>query len=805
MRIEKILVVEDEPVVALDLQQTLEEMGHEVCSIRSSVKTAIEAVELFSPTLVLMDINLQGAGDGIDACQMIYQRWQLPVIFLTAFTDVKTVNRAAACKPFGYLMKPYMAKELYAVMQVARSRHDAEMQLVRSEERLALAVEAAQLGIWEWESQVGPLLGDPRFGSLWGNVLHPFLAGLHAMMARIHPDDRAEVEGLVMQPGFFNCIFRATRDNGELAWLEMYGHARSKGIDSHVVVGAVRDITSRKLIEERLRQANVVFTTIAEGIMILDGAGCLVSVNPAFSRLTGYAESEVKSMSPVEFLLVQSDSDPSYAAISSMAGGAWSSEAICKTKDGRIFNALQQICVVHDEVGTPVNYVHTISDLTAIRSTERQLVHLAYHDPLTKLPNRRLLLDRLKQAMATSDRSGQAGALLFIDLDDFKTLNDTLGHDMGDLLLEQVAARLLSCVREGDTVARLGGDEFMVMLEQLGTKLDDAAAYTETVGKKIIATLDQNYQLATHDYHCTPSIGATLFEGSKERLDELIKQADIAMYQSKHDGRNTLSFFDPRMQQSVNKRAGLDAEMHKALQTQQFQLHYQVQVDAWHKPIGAEALIRWNHPELGNVSPAEFIPLAEETGFIISIGTWVLETACAQLKAWQHHPKASALMLAVNVSAKQLRQRDFVQQVSALLTRFDVAPNLLKLEITEGMLLDNIEGTIQTMLALKSLGVQFSLDDFGTGYSSLQYLKRLPLDQLKIDRSFVQDLAVDKSDRAIVRTIITMAQSLNLDVIAEGVETEAQKQLLRKKGCIHYQGYLFGKPVGIEQFEAFLA
>ncbi len=804
MTVERILVVEDEPVVALDIQQTLMEMGHEVCSIRTSFKSAIEAVEEFSPSLVLMDIHLQGAGDGIDACKMIYERWKLPVIFLTAFADEKTVNRAAACKPFGYLTKPFLSKELYTVLQVARSRHDAEMLLVRSEERLALVVASANMGTWEWESSVNQIHGDARFDEIWDSALHPFSTGLNGMIERIHPDDRSLVTAQLLTPGFFTCTFRAVRASGAYAWLEMHGNLRSRGPGNQVVVGALRDITARKVMEERLRQASVVFTTIAEGIMILDASGLLNSVNPAFAILTGYEEADVCGLSPAEFLLVQRDGDLTYLEIARTEQGYWTSEALCKAKDGRVFNALQQICVVRDDQGQPMHFVHTISDLTAIRSTERQLVHLAYHDPLTKLPNRRLLLDRLKQAVAAAGRSEQVGALLFIDLDDFKTLNDTLGHDMGDMLLEQVAVRLMSCVREGDTVARFGGDEFMIMLEQLGSTLSDAAAFAEYVARKVIAALNESYRLDTHEHICTCSIGATLFDGNGQRVDELVKQADIAMYQSKKDGRNTVSFFDPKMQESVERRAGLASELHKAVHNQQFQLYFQIQVDAWRQPIGAEALIRWQHPERGTISPAEFIPLAESSGLILPMGTWVLETACAQIKTWQKDPLTKRLVLAVNVSARQLRQNDFVEQVRAQIKKHAIPAHLLKIEITESMLLDSVEYTITIMLALHEMGVQFSLDDFGTGYSSLAYLKRLPLDQLKIDQSFVRDLAVDQSDRASVKTIITMAQSLNLDVIAEGVETEEQRQLLQSKGCVHFQGYLFGKPMPISQFDAAL-
>ncbi len=492
-------------------------------------------------------------------------------------------------------------------------------------------------------------------------------------------------------------------------------------------------------------------------------------------------------------------------------------------KDGKKFYNHIRLTAERDSSGNVTSVLGVGRDITELSDSRADLKRanvqlenmnvllqsLATSDPLTHLPNRRLLLDRLKQALASSARSGREGALLFIDLDNFKTLNDTLGHDIGDILLQQVAQRLESCIREGDTVARLGGDEFVVMLENLSEKDLEAAAQTEAVGEQILTSLNKPYMLDTHECHNSPSIGATLFSDHQQSIEELLKQADIAMYQAKKDGRNTLRFFDPQMQENVNARAALESELHKALENRQFHLYYQIQVngiqtDGSCNPMGAEALIRWIHPERGLVAPVQFIPMAEETGLILLIGHWVLETACAQLKAWQQETLTRDIVLAVNVSAKQFRQAAFVIQVQDAIQRHAINPMLLKLELTESLLLENIEDTIATMEALKEIGVQFSLDDFGTGYSSLQYLKRLPLDQLKIDRSFVRDLASDGSDRAIVRTIIAMAHSLNLNVIAEGVETEEQRQLLLNKGCIHYQGYLFSKPVPIEQFEALL-
>jgi diguanylate cyclase (GGDEF)-like protein len=460
------------------------------------------------------------------------------------------------------------------------------------------------------------------------------------------------------------------------------------------------------------------------------------------------------------------------------------------------------IVVGHDEFGELATSFNDMAE--RLGSQLGKIKQLAFYDSLTGLPNRRLLIDRLHQAFASSARSSRKGALLFIDLDNFKDINDTLGHDIGDLLLQQTAQRIESCLREVDTVARLGGDEFVVVLEDLSEHVLEAAAQTKAVGEKILATLSQPYQLAAHEYHSTASIGAAIFSDHDKTGEELLKRADIAMYQAKKAGRNTLRFFDPQMQENITTRVSMESALRLALEMHQFHLYYQIQVDSSHRPLGAEALIRWIHPIRGMISPAQFIPLAEKTGLILPIGQWVLDTACTQLKAWQQDALTRDLVLAVNVSAKQFRQADFVAQVQAAVQRHAINPMRLKLELTESMLLDNIEDTIATMNALKKIGVQFSLDDFGTGYSSLQYLKRLPLDQLKIDQSFVRDIGTDSSDKAIVSTIIAMAQSLNLEVIAEGVETEEQRQFLLDEGCTHYQGYLFSKPVPIEQFEALL-
>lgn len=437
-------------------------------------------------------------------------------------------------------------------------------------------------------------------------------------------------------------------------------------------------------------------------------------------------------------------------------------------------------------------------------ATQEKIRNLAYNDDLTQLPNRHLLKDRLQQAASISGRNGMSCALLFIDLDHFKTLNETKGYEVGDMLLIQVAQRLLINVREADTVARLGADEFIVVLKTLDPSISEATEQARVAAGKYQALLSQPYQLNEHIHVLTPSIGIVVFKGEQSNVDNLLKFAEVAMQQAKMSGRNSIVFHDSDMQNVLESRAQMELELRLALERHQFQLYYQVKVDIDGSALGAEALIRWIHPEHGVVSPAKFIPLAEETGLILPMGQWVLETACQQLKEWQKDARTCELTLSVNVSARQFRQSDFVSQVKSAIRRNEIEPKLLKLEPTESMLFENIESVAATMSELKEFGVQFSLDDFGTGYSSLQYLKRLPLDELKIDQSFVRNLATDSSDRTIVRTIIAMAQSLNFDVIAEGVETKEQRQILFEKGCLHYQGYLFGRPMPIEQFNALL-
>ncbi len=567
--------------------------------------------------------------------------------------------------------------------------------------------------------------------------------------------------------------------------------------------GFITDITDRKAAEHQLRKFSLAVEQSPESIVITNIGAEIEYVNEAFVQKSGYQREDVIGKNP---RILKSGKTPQEAYVGMWDaltnGRPWSGEFINRREDGSEYTEHAIVTPIRQPDGQVTHYVAVKEDISFRKAAEEEINNLAFYDPLTLLPNRRLLSDRLKQALASSARSGKYGALLFIDLDNFKVTNDTLGHTVGDLMLQTVGQRLVTCVREGDTVARLGGDEFVLMLEGLNGTMTESAAQAKTVGEKVLGTISQPYLLAGHHCRSTPSIGVTLFTDHSETSDELLKRADLAMYEAKKAGRNTLRFFDPEMQAAVAARAALEADLRNAVLCDQFKLFYQAQVDGEGHLTGVEALVRWLHPERGIVPPGEFIPLAEETGLILPLGQWVLQVACAQLTSWSMRPEMSHLTISVNVSAHQFHQKEFVVQVLAIIARTGASPRLLKLELTESLLVDDVESVIAKMTELKANGVGFSLDDFGTGYSSLSDLTRLPLDQLKIDQSFVRDILVDPNDAAIAKMVIVLAQSLGLAVIAEGVETEAQRLFLERLGCHAYQGYLFGRPIPVEEFEA---
>lgn len=581
-------------------------------------------------------------------------------------------------------------------------------------------------------------------------------------------------------------------------------------VRSQFILSTLRIIAARAAAElerqvaySRIRDQASLLDKAQDAIIVRNMDGKVTFWNKSAERLYGWTAAEAIHSQAAESI----HEDPGLfkeAMQIVLAIGEWKCELPQRRKDGSKFTVEAHWSLVRDEDGNPQSILAIKTDITQRKSAENEIKYQAYYDDLTGLPNRRLLLDRLKQLIVTNKRYVQQGALFLIDLDNFKTLNDTLGHDMGDILLKRVGDCLTNCVREGDTVARLGGDEFVIMLSGLSMDTQGAMNQAKQVAQKILNAFSYPFELANYKHHSTPSIGVTLFDGSGEEVETILKKADLAMYQAKAAGRNIMRFFNPDMQSVMTRRVELEGDLRRALDHHEFSLAYQPQMHIDGTVTGAEALLRWNHGDRGMISPAEFIPIAEETGMILPIGNWVLKTACLQLVQWAKMSSFKHLTLAVNVSARQLRHADFVEDVLSTLKETGADPHKLKLELTESLLIDNIEDTIEKMVALKAQGINFSLDDFGTGYSSLVYLKRLPLEQLKIDQSFVQDLLTGHNDASIAITIIKLAQSLGLNVLAEGVEKAEQRDFLAINECFHYQGYLFSKPLPAEAFTAFV-
>lgn len=589
-------------------------------------------------------------------------------------------------------------------------------------------------------------------------------------------------------------------------WLELRGFPFGAGLALHL-----RDVSARRRAQQHLMLLEGSIARLNDIVIITEAAPFrapgprIVFVNEAFERRTGYTRDEVIGQSP-RILQGPDTQKPQLARIRS-ALEQWERvrvDLINYTKAGEPYWVDLDVSPVWDEARRLTHWVAVGRDITERKRDEEKIQYLAFYDPLTQLPNRQMLLDRLKEA-AGENGAPHEGALMFIDLDNFKVLNDTLGHQKGDLLLQQVGRRLRNCVAHGDLVARLGGDEFVVLIENRPEKPLDPLTAARVVSQRILDALGEPYVLPGYLHHSTCSVGVTLFGKTPSSVNELLKQADLAMYQAKAAGRNAVRFFDPEMQAVASANAALASDLRQAWRDNHLKIEYQPQVGMDGRMSGVEALLRWEHPTRGVVAPDDFIPTAEETSLIIPIGHWVLEAACAQLALWAQRPERAHLTISVNVSVRQFRHPEFIDEVVSSVRRAGIPPDRLKLELTESLLADNLEATIARMRSLKDMGVRLSVDDFGIGYSSLSYLKRLPIDELKIDRGFIKDILSDANDAAIAGTIIGLSRNLGLDVIAEGVETEEQRAFLARQGCQRYQGFLFCRPLPIEQLEVFIA
>lgn len=605
---------------------------------------------------------------------------------------------------------------------------------------------------------------------------------------------RTRVAELLAWPGkgaMLETVHR--RANGQL--MDVHIYVTTTSIDGRLYIYcSSRDVTEEKRMQNELCIAAIAFEA-QESIFIADSSRNILRVNNAFRVTTGYSAEDLAGRDPVAFRMT-GDSNQHRPWTEVDRVGYWRGELTLRKKDGQAYPVAFGLTAVNDEHGKVINYVGRETDISSRKAAEKESKKLAYFDQLTGLPNRRLLLDRLA---SSASLPGRFGALFFIDLDNFKLLNDTLGHSIGDMLLCQVGERLQSVVRPGDTVSRLGGDEFVIFIDELAGSEHAARAEALVFGRKILAVLNQPYLLDGHQFWSTPSIGITLSGTPAVAIDQLMKQADLAMYHAKAEGRNGMQMYAPSMQSPFRARLELEADMLRGMNNGEFILHFQPQFEH-DRIVEAELLVRWQHPTKGLLYPAAFIEAAEKGDLIISLGNWIIEEACVCLAAWAAHPVTAHLSLAVNVSARQFRRLDFVSQVSAILQRTGANPALLTIELTESLLIDDVDETVSKMKALMKLGICFALDDFGVCYSSLTYLKNLPFNSMKIDRAFIQDVAIEPKHAAIVRAIIVLGESLGLTVIAEGVETEAQRSFLAENGCVRQQGYMLGRPVPLSEF-----
>ncbi|MXS81639.1 EAL domain-containing protein [Nitrosomonas oligotropha] len=791
----KILIVEDEKIVALDLKRRLTKLGYQVTGMAASGQKALALVDQEIPNIVLMDIHIQGDMDGVEVADQLQKAHSIPIIYLTAYSEEKTVTRAKATKPYGYLLKPFSDRELHIIIQVSIERYENDILLKKNEQHFRLALEAARLGTWEVTRESREIF----MGKSTEGTIEP-ISDWESFFLSIDETDQPKVSDFIdrlrnKKGTAAEIEFRVSPDSRKSYWYKLYGKSfKNSDAGKHQIVGILQETTESRLAKDRLAQAATVFKCASEGIIILNKNRKFNCANNAFYKITKFQPHQLQDKE-LPFLTSHSLGENTYNNIwqSIDKRGHWRGEITAFKKNNETMYVWLTIGLIPAEASEEQQFVVMISDITTIRETQEQLSHIAYYDNLTNLPNRMLIMDRLRLALAKAIRSSSFLGVLFIDLDNFKRINDTLGHSHGDSMLCLVAQRMLSVLRQSDTLGRLGGDEFIVIVTNAESR--DALV---TVAEKILECLSHPIVINNMEVIPSCSIGISAYPDHSLHPDELVQMADTAMYEAKNKGRNSYAFYHPSLTQKAAHYLTRERELHHALIKNEFRLHYQPQFSLAQKKItGVEALIRWQHPVKGLLSPAEIIPVAETSRLIVEIGNWILAEACRQLKQWRDEG-FSDLRVAVNISIRQLADKDLQQFIAKLLQQYALPAHSLELEITESCLQNELI-YIRCLEQLESLGIPISIDDFGTGYSCLSSLKNLPIRRLKIDQSFVKGIPYDTNDCAIAAAILALAQKLNLQVTAEGIETYEQADFLGNLGCDELQGYLLSKPVDAEQ------
>jgi diguanylate cyclase (GGDEF)-like protein/PAS domain S-box-containing protein len=795
----KILIVEDERITALNLEERLKKLGYGVVGNVGSAERALELIAGAKPDVVLMDIQLDGVMDGISAAHIVREEYGIPVVYLTANADAATLERAVQSVPFAYLLKPFEPRELDATLRVVLARHQLEQAHRADDLRLRLAFDAAEMGGWEIDPVNGMVRRSGHTDQLFGLESSPLDLPLETFLERVVDADRETLRALLhnchKEGKLFSTEFRCQREvhsnDDEIVWLKAEGRM-FKLQEGLRVIGVLQDISAAKTSEAQLRLAAEVFNNTGEALFITDSDGLILTVNSAYGAIMDTSQNDsVGRLWPVF--------EPGNVVGASLLTqlkktGYWQGEIQARRVSGETFPIWLNISATHTADGAAQHFVGMFSDMSALREAQGRLKKLAYYDALTELPNRVLLLDRLQHAIDRADRTGGQVGLLFLDLDHFKQVNDSLGHDAGDACLQEAARRMRCAVRAEDTVARLSGDEFMVLLDVV-TQSEQAA----TVAAKLIEALSEPFLIKGQAHHLSASIGIALYPQDDATAMGLLKSADIAMYDAKTQGRQRYRFFNQALSQQLSQALLVEHKLHQALTGNELVLHYQPQLDRHGRWCAAEALLRWAEPGAGLHYPLAFLAVADNAGLMPQITQWVLDEACRQMADWRSRGIVLD-RLAINVPPQVMCDPGFPQRVSDALAHYNLPAGSLEIELTE-VALQTGSACIDTMYVLAALGIALALDDFGTGYSSMKSLKHLPLHCIKIDHEFVADMLTDPTDAAITDTVLTLARNLNMETVAEGVETKAQRDYLLERNCHLLQGYLFSHPLPAEAFE----